>query len=278
MNVDDRMRRRYGDSVQPWLDDLPNLLDRVAATWDLTLGEVFADGNSGVTMRVTRGGSPLVLKVSPDAEVLAAQVRVLRLYRPSAPEIIADTEGAVLMEHINGVARWPDLHQFAALLRDLHSVPNPADHARAVLLDDIPGFFARFPPNGPVTAEHLHRSRELTEELVATRPAPVLLHGDLHRDNLLDAGPRGVVAIDPQGLLGEAEFDAVDYVLAQSDVRVRLADLVSVTSLSSRRLARWCLAMAPLIAIGQLRTGRPIDHLTGILADLRGGPEPGTWW
>ncbi|GLW91567.1 aminoglycoside O-phosphotransferase [Actinokineospora globicatena] len=272
------MRRRYGDSVQPWLDDLPNLLDRVATTWDLTLGEVFADGNSGVTMRVTRGGSPLVLKVSPDAEVLAAQVRVLRLYRPSAPEIIADTEGAVLMEHIDGVARWPDLDQFAALLRDLHSVPNPADHARADLLDDIPGFFARFPPNGPVTAEHLHRSRELTEELVATRPAPVLLHGDLHRDNLLDAGPRGVVAIDPQGLLGEAEFDAVDYVLAQSDVRVRLADLVSVTSLSSRRLARWCLAMAPLIAIGQLRTGGPIDHLTGILADLRGGPEPGTWW
>ena len=33
------------------------------------------------------------------------------------------------------------------------------------------------------------------------------LHGDLHHDNVLDFGPRGWLAIDPHGLLGERGFD-----------------------------------------------------------------------
>ncbi|RLK61495.1 streptomycin 6-kinase [Actinokineospora cianjurensis] len=266
--VEERMRRRHGDSVLPWLADLPRLLDRLAADWGLALGEAFADGNSGVALRVSRDGTPLVLKVSPDAEVLGTQVRLMRLYGRTAPTIHAEAKGAVLMEYVDGVARWPEPDCFAALLRDLHAVPDPARHARADLATGVANFFPRFTPTGPVTAGLLLRARALTDELVATQGTPVLLHGDLHRDNLLDAGPRGVVAIDPAGTLGEAEFDAVDYVLGQSDVRVRLADLVSVTSLSSARLERWCLALAPLIAIGLLRRGEPIDHLVGFLDDL----------
>ncbi|GAA2968370.1 aminoglycoside phosphotransferase family protein [Actinokineospora diospyrosa] len=268
VTVEQRLVRRYGESIRPWLADLPRVLERLAASWDLSLGEAFADGNSAVTLRASRDGVPLVLKVSPDPVILAKQVTLMRLQGTRAPEILETAEGAVLMERVDGESRWPDPDRFAALLRDLHAVPDPARHARADLATGVPGFFPRFTPLGPVTAEHLRRARALADDLIATQGAPVLLHGDLHRDNLLDAGPRGVVVLDPQGTLGEPEFDAVDYVLGKSDVAVRLADLISVTSLSPERLERWCRSMAPLIAIGQLRLGRPIAHLQHYLDEL----------
>jgi streptomycin 6-kinase len=35
----------------------------------------------------------------------------------------------------------------------------------------------------------------------------VVLHGDFHHDNVMDGGPRGWLAIDPKGLIGEREFE-----------------------------------------------------------------------
>ncbi|WP_026421474.1 hypothetical protein [Actinokineospora inagensis] len=73
------------------------------------------------------------------------------------------------------------------------------------------------------------------------------------------------MVIDPAGTLGDPEFDAVDYVLGAADVAARCADLAAITDLSAERLDGWCRAMAPLVAIGQQRLGRPIDHLVEYL-------------
>ena len=46
----------------------------------------------------------------------------------------------------------------------------------------------------------------LAERLLDSAPAPGVLHGDLHHDNVLK-GPRGWCAIDPKGLWGDPVFD-----------------------------------------------------------------------
>jgi streptomycin 6-kinase len=40
-------------------------------------------------------------------------------------------------------------------------------------------------------------------ELLAKPSEVVVLHGDIHRGNVLDFGPRGWLASDPKGLVGE---------------------------------------------------------------------------
>jgi streptomycin 6-kinase len=40
-------------------------------------------------------------------------------------------------------------------------------------------------------------------ELLAKPSEVVILHGDIHRGNVLDFGPRGWLASDPKGLVGE---------------------------------------------------------------------------
>jgi streptomycin 6-kinase len=38
----------------------------------------------------------------------------------------------------------------------------------------------------------------------------IALHGDLHHSNVLDGGPRGWLAIDPKGLLGERTYEVAN--------------------------------------------------------------------
>jgi streptomycin 6-kinase len=45
-------------------------------------------------------------------------------------------------------------------------------------------------------------------DLVAGAPATVLLHGDLHHDNVLRAERDDWLAIDPHGLVGDPGYDA----------------------------------------------------------------------
>jgi streptomycin 6-kinase len=53
----------------------------------------------------------------------------------------------------------------------------------------------------------LGRCARLARELLATETDVVPLHGDLHHDNVLDAGTRGWLAIDPKALIGERAYD-----------------------------------------------------------------------
>jgi len=60
---------------------------------------------------------------------------------------------------------------------------------------------------GPFPAELLDRAEAEHAELVASSAPPVLLHGDLHHDNILTS-ERGWLAIDPHGVLGEPAYEA----------------------------------------------------------------------
>jgi streptomycin 6-kinase len=50
---------------------------------------------------------------------------------------------------------------------------------------------------------------EIAERLVAEPRRLCPLHGDLHHDNIIE-GPRGWLAIDPKGVLGDPAFDAAN--------------------------------------------------------------------
>src|SRR3546814_5307028 len=62
----------------------------------------------------------------------------------------------------------------------------------------------------PAAAQHgglLSTAAATARELLAEPQDVAVLHGDLHHENVLDAGPRGRLAIDPKRLAGERGFD-----------------------------------------------------------------------
>lgn len=118
----------------------------------------------------------------------------------------------------------------------------------------------------PAAARHggiLARADAAARELLAAPRDAVVLHGDLHHDNVLDFGARGWLAIDPKGLAGERGFDFAslfcnpDLETATTPGRLaRQAEVVAgAAGLERTRLLKWVLAYAGLSAAWALEEG-----------------------
>ncbi len=91
----------------------------------------------------------------------------------------------------------------------------------------------------------------------------VVLHGDLHHDNVLDGGDRGWLAIDPKGLIGERGFDyanlfrnpTAELALAPGIMERRVAVVAETARLEPVRLLQWVFAYAALGAAWSLDSG-----------------------
>ncbi len=61
---------------------------------------------------------------------------------------------------------------------------------------------------GPLPPELVGLAENLYDELSKNSAQPVLLHGDLHHDNILAAEREPWLAIDPKGAIGEPAYEA----------------------------------------------------------------------
>ena len=211
-----------GDDGARWLAGLPSILRGLARDWDLTLGAPY-DLTYHYVARVTCGdGTPAVLKLGPpggassadEAPALAAfdgrgAVRLLR----------ADLDrGALLLERIMPGRRLRDLvpgqdgeatSAAIGVMRRLH-VPPPAGCtmpdalAQAHAFDD---YLTAHGTAGPLPRDLVVRAGGLMRELCASATERVVLHGDLHHDNILRATREPWLAIDPHGIVGDPGYE-----------------------------------------------------------------------
>lgn len=268
---------RFGPQVAAWCSGVPALAGEVAARWGLTIGATYAYGASSVVLRCSQAdGTGAMLKLSPDPPFLADQAAMLRLFAPSGkvPAVLAvdAAAGAVLLESIepgteaDELPHPPSAREWGDLILALHRAAAPPPGYPRDLRGRCDEFFARIgrrlaePAIGQrVRPADLDRGARRYGLLLATAPAQVLLHGDLHLGNVLDGGPaRGLVAIDPRACTGDPCFDAVDYALdgaGRDGVGSRCAALAPAAGLDADRLYAWCRAIAPIIAIN--RIGNP---------------------
>ncbi len=121
----------------------------------------------------------------------------------------------------------------------------------------------------------MERSAAAARVLLSDPRDVVVLHGDLHHDNVLDFGARGWLAIDPKGLLGERGFDYANLfcnpdpsdpmppIATSADVfSNRLALVTDIADLEPSRLLLWIMAWAELSAAWSIQDGEvPIVSL-----------------
>ena len=88
----------------------------------------------------------------------------------------------------------------------------------------------------------------------------VALHGDIHYDNIVDAGQRGWLAIDPKGYLGESGFDYAN-IFCNPDISVagsaerlskQSARIAHTAGIERKRLLQWIIAWSGLMAAWML--------------------------
>jgi streptomycin 6-kinase len=247
-----RLSPRFGKGAHRWVPKLPDRVAALAAEWGLTVGPEFKSGNSSVVLRCHHEGGEAILKLSPDSFAVREETEMLRQFAPSGrvPAVLAADRGAVLLEAVRPGALVekllapPTPAEYAAFLTDLHSAGDP-ESAPRTLIDWLDVLFRSATTRGADLTE----SRKLRDELLARPTEEVLLHGDLHLGNVLTSDAKGLVAIDPMACVGDASFDAVDYVLEGLDreemVRRRDA-LAAAADIDVDRLDAWCRVTAPI--------------------------------
>lgn len=198
-------------------------------------------------MRWWRGaGAAEVLEAATDALLLerAARDRSLAALAWSGDD---DRATAILCEtaarlHAKRDGPMPDLHPLAAWFAPLLDFDAPPDWLR--------------------------KSAATVRDLLSRETAVCPLHGDLHHDNVLDFGPRGWLAIDPHGLVGERSFDyaniftnpdlsdpARPLATLPGQLERRLRIVTQRAGIEPARLLRWIVAWTGLSAAWFLDDG-----------------------
>ena len=244
------------------------------ARWGLTPNGEPITTHSSRLLPVRRDGVPAMLKIALEAEERRGATLMVWWGGDGAVRVLAHEGDALLMERPLGGA---SLAEMAASGRDdeasriicaaaarLHA---PRTCPPPPTLVPLVRWFEELDPAAARHAGILRQAAAAARELLADPRDVVVLHGDIHHGNILDGGPRGWLAIDPKGLVGERGFDFAnlfcnpDLDVATAPGRLtRQADVVAeAAGLERARLLRWVLAYAGLSAAWTLGDGDDAD-------------------
>jgi len=245
------------------------MFDDHLARWGLALDGEPIITHSSRLLPVRRGGEPAMLKVATEAEERWGAALMVWWDGDGAVRVLAHEGDALLLERaIDDVSlvamarsgRDDEASRIiCAVAAKLHA---PRDRPLPALVP-LSRWFAELEPAAARHGGVLRHAAATARELLASPQDVGLLHGDIHHGNILDAGPRGWLAIDPKRLGGERGFDFAntfcnpDLEIATAPGRLaRQADVVAeAAGLDRGRLLKWILAYAGLSAAWTLGDG-----------------------
>jgi streptomycin 6-kinase len=206
-----------------WLDALPALVAELEHEWSIVVGEQFQDPTEAFVAAATRAdGRAAVLKlnVPRPGDATRDEVTVLRLADGvGCVQLLAhdDDRGALLLERLG-----PSLHDLALPMARRHEIlcetamrvwqgaPDcglwtGADKGRWLIQEITRRWVAL---DHPCSERAIDDAIACAQRRIAAHDdeRAVLLHGDVHEWNALEAG-NGFKLVDPDGLLAEAEYD-----------------------------------------------------------------------
>jgi streptomycin 6-kinase len=270
----------FGDEGRAWLERLPSLLSHYAARWQLQLLSPFALSYNYVVAATRADGTPVVLKLGVPNSELLTEIAALQLFdgRGAARVIEADPDGgALLIERLmpgTTLATIDDDEQATAIAIQVMQrlwQPLPADHPFPSLrrwTRAIGRHRESFGGAGPLPAPLFERAERLLDELLESEPAPVLLHGDLHHENILHAGNDRWLAIDPKGAAGDPAFEVgtflhnrlpkqIDSPATQRLLDRRVSQLAEGLGIDRERVLAWGVTHAVLSAVWSVEDDTP---------------------
>ncbi|HLX33598.1 MAG TPA: aminoglycoside phosphotransferase family protein [Gaiellaceae bacterium] len=185
--------------IAQWRRGAPALAGELAAEWGLTLGEPYVPGTCGYAVRAALAdGTPVVLKLwwphreaEQEADALErwggdGAVRLLRRDDERNALLLERCEPGTFLSEDSGDRLGVLIELLPRLWKDATGFRTLADEVEWWSLDGELG--------------------ELARELAATQGELVLVHQDLHGENVLAAEREPWLVIDPKPLAAEREF------------------------------------------------------------------------
>ncbi|WP_374031799.1 aminoglycoside phosphotransferase family protein [Bdellovibrio bacteriovorus] len=211
------IRDTFGIAGEEWLQGLPSLLRGLCERWDLTITGHAEDLSYNFVgyARTNAQKNPVVLKVLCPDGILDKELQWLKYYSEVTPAVLAveSDQRAFMMQMVSpgsslkslvkagkdGEATSVIAQMIRSLGKERPAGTLPYKHVR----DFLPTLSLL---HGKLSSELVLLVAVLYDELCMTAPRDVLLHGDLHHDNIL-ASADGWKVIDPHGYVGDPAFE-----------------------------------------------------------------------
>jgi streptomycin 6-kinase len=248
-----------------WLRDLPDVVAELEREWSITVGRSYEDTTEAfVAEAMLADGMPAVLKLLIDrpGDHARNEITVLRLADgEGCARLLRDdvARGALLEERLGR-----SLHQLTLPIARRHEIlcsaaarvwrpapgcalPTGADKGRK-LADSIPAAWEEL--GRPCSERAIADALSCLARRIAAHDdeRAVLVHGDVHEWNALQANAGGFKLVDPDGLLAEAEYDLGVLMredpleLLHGDPRARARWLAARCALDATAIWEWGVA------------------------------------
>jgi streptomycin 6-kinase len=254
----------------------PDELAIALRRWGLAADGPVVETPSGCVAFVAQGAQHCVLKiVGAGSDEIDGVAAYAHYGGRGAVRLLAQAGRALLLERIEPghaltrkVVAGDDDDGATGILCDvmalLHHDGPPAE--RVPTVEDWGASFDDYRrAGGPLPPALVDRAAGLYDELCRSQGARVLLHGDLHHDNVLEDGRRGWLAIDPKGVMGERAYETgallrnptedVARFATSAIIDRRVGILCERLALNRARVLAWCFSQAVLSAIWAFEDG-----------------------
>jgi streptomycin 6-kinase len=272
----------HGPRAQAWFEALPPLVSQLQDRWALEIGAPFLPlSYHYVTRARQHPDRAVVLKLGVPGAELAREAQCLIAFGGRGAVRLLESDlklGALLLDRITpgwDIRSLDDAQAISATSDVLKRLHRPAPDASVFpTVQDWGKGFRRLRDKyggqtGPIPGAIFARAEATFSDLANSMYRPVLLHGDLHHENILASDRDGWLAIDPQGVIGEPAYEVGAFLrnpmpslLDRPNLEGALACRIQLFSetlgLDPIRLRGWGFAQAVLAAVWSIE-----DHEFG---------------
>ncbi len=259
----------YGQQGSDWLLTLPKRLEHLANLWHVTDIKPFENLTFHYVVSGMRGTTPVVIKMRVEHKSFAQESTALNIYAGNGSVYLLDVDleqGALLLEHalpgvpLKKVCNGNEdlaIEHCVTIIGRLHQasrshVPT-ADEYR---FPSIANLLEVLDKNLNLDPKYSNSARALASELLQTCQKSILLHGDLHHDNILQSSRDDFLAIDPHGVMGEPAYEVgafirnpIPEILSMPQlIPHRIKKFATLMHMDAQRIQKWSYVQAVLAA------------------------------
>jgi len=256
----DRFAAARDPEGRKWITELPALVHLMCRRWGLERDHgAIRHGYSAVVIPVRRQSERFVLKVTWPAEGTADEARGLEVWDGNGMVrmVAADVRAAALLLERLDLDRTlrdqpvMDAARVAGRLVRRLAIPAPAGfrNVRTLVAETARSLQEQYERTDcPVPRDWIEAALRLARFLTTNAVSDLLIHADLHYDNILAGTREPWLAIDPRPVAGEPEqavpellWTRVDEVEGDEGILRMLAVLVESAGLDADRTRSWCI-------------------------------------
>ena len=261
-NLKQNIIKIYGAEGRQWLDSLPEITAKIANEHSLSGLTPVNNMTFNYVASGYQNDKPIILKIGMNSNALTKEASCLKAFVKNAvAEVIADNTNMIIMQRaVPGSTlktHFPgnDIDAtkiLCASIKELHKASIPESHNFYHLSE----LFKTLDQKLDIPDEILTKAKHLRDNLLKSTKKEVLLHADLHFDNILKNGDRWLV-IDPKGFIGDPAFELAAYLcnpipelLQENKPREIIENRINICSaeldIDSRRISGWLYAKSVL--------------------------------